>query len=124
MANRRYLEPAVKISKVDTAKLELMAWAPDDSNESDFAEFTQAVRDLMREVKNETELALMRGKVEFLSEPYMLYRSLETAVGMERRPIHRAAAISQIKAALKQYLGLDFDSSPKKRKRRGLLPHV
>lgn len=86
-------------------------------------QFQKAVDDLIRAVQDETELALMKGKVRFLSEPYMLYHALEFVVGMERRPLHRAAAIKQIQEALHKYLGLDFTPQPK-RKRRKLLPHV
>lgn len=91
---------------------------------TDPAAFLDDVTHLIRAVQEDTELALMRGKVEFLGEPYMLYRALEDCVGMERRPIHRAAKIAVIRKSLNHYLGLNYNPDRKKRKRRKLLSHV
>jgi len=86
--------------------------------------FVSRVDGLVSAVQDETEFALMRGKVRFLGEPYMLYRALESVVGQERRPVHRDAAIKAISCALSHYLGLKFTPGMRKRKRRELLSHV
>lgn len=86
----------------------------------------ELVDKLIRSVADETELQMMKGKVRHLGEPFMLYNTLVFVVGMERHPLKRAAAITSIQKALKQYLGLDFKPKPTKvkRKRRKLLQHV
>lgn len=113
----------LKTPAAGAAYLELMAWAPDEENEADRVEFEETLNNLIRTVQDEIELALMKGKIRFMGEPYMLYQALEFVVGMERRPLHRDAAIKQIQDALHKYLGLDFTPQPK-RKRRKLLPNV
>jgi hypothetical protein len=90
----------------------------------DDVQFMEDVTELILAVQDDTELALMHGNVRFLGEPYMLYRALESVVGQERRPVHRAAAITAISDALSKYLGLKFTPGMKKRKRKELLPHV
>ncbi len=95
------------------------------SNEvMDECTFMDDVKQLVFAVESEAELAQMNQKVRFLGEPYMLYRALESVVGMERQPVKRAAAIKAITDALSEYLGLKFTPGMRPRKRRGLLPHV
>jgi len=86
--------------------------------------FMEDVTRLILAVQDEMEMAHMKGRVRFLGEPYMLYRALESVVGMERNRTKRDAAIKAISDALSQYLGLKFTPGMRKRKRKVLLPHV
>lgn len=104
---------------------QVMSWAEefgfDDS-------FRVSLDNLIRRVQDDEQEAHLKGRVEFMGKPYMLYRLLEDIVGNERRPVWRESKIMQIRRALDEYLGLDFETSQqkprkkrKKRKRRRLL---
>ena len=84
----------------------------------DDAGFLDDVTELIRAVQDEMEEAHLKGRVRFLGKPYLLYRLLEDCVGQERRPIWRETRIRQIRSALNEYLGLDFNPDKPKRKRK------
>jgi len=86
--------------------------------------FKKAVDTLIREVQNETELALMRGETRHLGEKHMLITSIYQALSLCCRPVHREAAFAIVKEALDTYLATAFPDPPKRRQRRNLLPHV
>lgn len=95
-----------------------------DSEMDSGIQFEKDIDSLIREVQDDTELALMRGKVRHLGEPHMLLSALTSAVGLCHRPVHRIAMETQITEALEKYLGLKFRSPGAGRTRRKLLPHV
>lgn len=86
--------------------------------------FLDDVTELILAVQDEVEDAHLKRRVTQLGRPYMLYRLLEDCVGQERRPVWRQARIVQIRKALDEYLGLEWEPRiprPRKRKRRRLL---
>lgn len=100
---------------------ELMAWAPDPINEGDLQEFTETVDNLIWEIQNETELAMMRGETRHLGEKHMLLSSVYTALSMFQRPVQREASFLEFKQALDRYLGIQLSKPSSKRQRRKLL---
>ncbi len=95
-----------------------------DPEQDSGRQFETDVDNLIREVQNETELALMRRETGHLGEKHMLLSTLYQSLALCTRPVQREAAFTIVKAALDKYLAIGFPSRPGKRPRRELLPHV
>lgn len=102
----------------------MMQWSEEMQYQDEVPMFLKDVDALIREVQNETELALMRGETRHLGEKHMLLTALYQALALCSRPIQREAAFTIVKEGLDKYLGVGFPGQRGKRPRRSLLPHV
>ena len=87
-------------------------------------EHNRLVAELIRAVKNDAELALMRGRASHLGEKAMLLSAIYSAVN-HPDPAKRIAMYDSIIAAIDKYLGIkkfEKRGRRKKRKRKKLLP--
>lgn len=87
-------------------------------------QFEKDLKDLIRAVQDETELALMRGATPHLGEKHMLLSAIYSALSLCCRPVHREAAYTTARDALDKYLGVELKPLTTARPRRKLLPHV
>ncbi len=88
------------------------------------------VSDLIRAVKNDAELALMRGRTSHLGEKHMLLSAIYSSLSQCHRPLQRETAYQIASKALDKYLGIELPplklpirGRKKKRTRRKLLPY-
>ena len=102
----------------------LLRWSKANLRKSQQGRLNYHITELIREVNDAAELALMRGRHRHLGEMHMLLSDLLSALSLCHRPIQREAAYSIVKDSLNRYLGIELPPLPAKRPRRKLLPHA
>ncbi len=91
------------------------------ASKQDRRRLDRCVRNLIWEIQNETELAMLRGEVKHLGEKHMLLSSVYSALSMCLRPVQREESFLEFKRALDTYLGIKPSKPSSKRQRRKLL---